>query len=262
MASPDALQSVEQLRTVWQACVEDRGTGEVRDDAGLAIRWADNAFPFWNAVANTAVGARADAVMADAARYMRARRQPGFLWLFEDLLAPETRAALPEAAKRAGLSLALSGFGMAGDVLPLAEEPRHAELEFVRVRTDAEVDAYGTLNCRAYGMPVEAVRDGFGGSPLWKEEIFAYLGLKDGVPVTAAGTIAAGDCLFVILVATAPEHHRKGYGEAVTRKALYEGGKATGLKRATLHATMAGRPVYERIGLRTVASIGFYGLAA
>ena len=36
--------------------------------------------------------------------------------------------------------------------------------------------------------------------------------------------------------------------------------KATGLTRATLHATMAGAPVYDRIGYRKVANIGFYGL--
>ncbi len=44
------------------------------------------------------------------------------------------------------------------------------------------------------------------------------------------------------------------------RKALYEGARATGLTRSTLHATLAGAPVYERIGYRKVATIGFYGL--
>lgn len=263
--SPDAIQSLDQLGIVWKLAVEDRGTGEVRDDASLMIRWADNAFPFWNALANAEPGMDAAALgpfLHRVAGYMRGRERPGLLWLFEDLLAPDARAALPRAVDEAGLSLALSGFGMAGDILPLADEPRHPELEFVRVRTEAEVEAYGALNCRAYGFPAEGGRAGFSGSTIWTNEIFAYLALKDGVPVAAGGTVAAGDCLFVILIATAPEHHRKGYGEAVTRKALYEGGKATGLRRATLHATVAGRPVYERIGLKTVATMGFYGLRA
>lgn len=50
--SADAIQSLEQLETVWCMCVEDRGTGEVRDEPTLAVRWADNAFPVWNAMAN------------------------------------------------------------------------------------------------------------------------------------------------------------------------------------------------------------------
>lgn len=262
--SPDAIQSVEQLKAVWRLCVEDRYTGEVHDFSSLSIRWADNQFPFWNTIANTEIGANRDqmeASLVQAARYMRGKQRPGFLWLFEDLLAEDARADLQAAADRAGLSLVLSGFGMAGDVLPIPE-PKHPDLEFVRVSSDAELAAYGELNCRAYGFGPESRRDGFDGSKLWKERIHAYLALKDGEPVAAAGTVEADGCLFVILVATAAEHRRKGYGEATTRKALYEGARESGVKRATLHATMAGLPVYERIGLRKVASIGFYGLKA
>ena len=90
--------------------------------------------------------------------------------------------------------------------------------------------------------------------------MYAYLGIENGVPVSAAATVETDGCLFVALVATAPEAQRQGYGEATTRKALFEGAKATGLTRATLHATLAGAPVYERIGLKKVATMGFYGL--
>jgi GNAT superfamily N-acetyltransferase len=50
--------------------------------------------------------------------------------------------------------------------------------------------------------------------------MYTYLGLKDGVPVSAAATVESNGCLFLALVATAPEHQRKGYGEATVRKAL------------------------------------------
>jgi GNAT superfamily N-acetyltransferase len=90
--------------------------------------------------------------------------------------------------------------------------------------------------------------------------VHAYLGLRDGVPVTCAATVAAQGRLFVILVATDPACERRGYGEAVTRKALYEGARATGLTRATLHATAAGAPVYPRIGFEPNSPIRFYGL--
>jgi predicted GNAT family acetyltransferase len=78
--------------------------------------------------------------------------------------------------------------------------------------------------------------------------------------VTCAATVEADGRLFVVLVATAPEWERRGYGETVTRKALYEGARATGLTRATLHATAAGAPVYPRIGFRPNSPVGFYGL--
>jgi hypothetical protein len=46
----------------------------------------------------------------------------------------------------------------------------------------------------------------------------------------------------------------------VTRKALHEGGRATGLTRATLHATVAGAPVYPRIGFKPSSPMHFYSL--
>lgn len=260
--SSEAIESVQQLADTWRAVVLDRGTGDVADPPGMAIRWADSRFPFWNCITFTDRGcdrALLDERFAQATDYMRRRSQPGLIWLFEDLLDPTCRKALPEAAERAGLGLSLSGFGMAGDILPIAE-PQHPELEFVRVTTEEQLTAYADLNSRAYGMPLEAGRHGLAGSALWKTGMHSYLGLADGVPVSAAATVATGDCLFLALVATAPEAQRKGYGEATVRKALYEGTRATGLTRTILHATLAGAPVYERIGYRKVASIGFYGL--
>ncbi len=260
--SPDALESVRQLADTWRTIVMDYGPSDVRDLPGMTIRWADSKFPFWNVVTLTDQGADdrlLDERLAQAADYMRQKNQPGLIWLFEDLLDPCCRRELPAAVDRAGLSLSMSGFGMAGDILPIAE-PTHLKLQFIRVRTDDELQAYADLNSRAYGMPLEAGRDGLGGSELWKSGTYAYLGLESGVPVSAAATIRTNDCLFLALVATAPEAQLKGYGEATTRKALFEGAKATGLTRTALHATMAGAPVYQRIGYRKVATMRFYCL--
>jgi GNAT superfamily N-acetyltransferase len=260
----DAIESVEQLATVWRTMVLDRDPGaDVRDLPGIAVRWADCGFAFWNCLTLTEAGADAALLerrLADAADVMRAKEHPGFLWLFEDLLDEGARAALDGAAGRAGLRLAFPGTGMAGDLLPVPD-PVHPDLTFVRVRTDEQLTAYADLNSRAYGFPLEAGRDGIGGSALWKNDVHAYLGLRDGVPVTCAGAVPAEGRLFVALVATDPDWQRRGYGEAVTRKALHEGARATGLTRATLHATEAGAPVYPRIGFRPTARIRFYGLA-
>ncbi|MFJ8083189.1 GNAT family N-acetyltransferase [Streptomyces sp. NPDC096205] len=259
----DAVESVEQLAVVWRAMVLDRdAAADVRDLPGIAVRWADSRFAFWNCLTLTEVGADAGVVerrLGEAADIMRAKRRPGFLWVFDDLLEREARAELDAAAERAGLVYAFPGTGMAGDLLPLPE-PAHPELTFVRVSTDAHLRAYADLNSRAYGFPLEDGRDGLAGSALWKEQVHAYLGLRDGVPVTCAATVEAEGRLFVVLVATDPDFERRGYGEAVTRKALYEGARATGLTRATLHATAAGAPVYPRIGFVPNSPIRFYGL--
>ncbi|WP_181797348.1 GNAT family N-acetyltransferase [Streptomyces sp. WELS2] len=259
----ESIESMEQLALVWRAMVLDRDpAADVRDLPGIAVRWADCRFAFWNCVTLTEVDADAALVeerLRQAADIMRAKRHPGFLWLFEDLLGAEARARVRAAAGKAGLEYAFPGTGMAGDLMPLPE-PAHPELTFVRVTTDDHLRAYADLNSRAYGFPPEDGRDGLLGSTLWKNEAHAYLGLRDGVPVTCAATVEADGRLFVVLVATAPEWERRGYGETVTRKALYEGARATGLTRATLHATAAGAPVYPRIGFRPNSPMAFYSL--
>ncbi|MEW2610410.1 GNAT family N-acetyltransferase [Streptomyces sp. NPDC047880] len=260
----DATESMEQLATVWRAMVLDRDPrADVRDLPGIAVRWADSRFAFWNCVTLTEVGADAGVLkqrLHEAAEVMRSKTRPGFLWVFEALLDDGARAALGAAAEQAGLRYAFPGTGMAGDLLPLPE-PAHPELTFVRVDSDELLRAYADINARAYGFPLEDGRDGLAGSAWWKSGVFAYLGLRDGVPVTCAATVEADGRLFVVLVATDPAWERRGYGEAVTRKALYEGGRATGLTRATLHATAAGAPVYPRIGFEPNSPIGFYSLA-
>ncbi|MFF5895691.1 GNAT family N-acetyltransferase [Streptomyces argenteolus] len=259
----DSIESMEQLVVGWRAMVLDRDpAADVRDLPGIAVRWADSRFAFWNCVTLTDVGADPALVrqrLGHVAEIMRAKERPGFLWVFEDLLTAEARSALGEAAGQAGLVHAFPGIGMAGDLLPLAA-PAHPDLTFVRVSTDEHLRAYADLNSQAYGFPLEDGRDGLVGSALWKDGVHAYLGLRDGVPVTCAATVEAAGRLFVVLVATDPAWERRGYGEAVTRKALYEGGRATGLTRATLHATAAGAPVYPRIGFEPNSPMAFYAL--
>ncbi|MFD5160440.1 GNAT family N-acetyltransferase [Streptomyces hawaiiensis] len=259
----ESVESVEQLATVWRAMVLDRDPrADVRDLPGIAVRWADCRFAFWNCVTLTDAGAGAGSLkqrLNEAAGIMRSKSRPGFLWIFEDLLDAPARAALDEAAGRAGLRYAFPGTGMAGDLLPIPE-PAHPDLTFVRATDDELLRSYADINSRAYGFPLEDGRDGLAGSSLWKSRVFAYLGLRDGVPVTCAATVEADGRLFVVLVATDPAWERRGYGEAVTRKALYEGARATGLTRATLHATAAGAPVYPRIGFRPNSPMRFYSL--
>jgi ribosomal protein S18 acetylase RimI-like enzyme len=235
---------------------------DVRDLPGIAVRWADCRFAFWNCVTLTDVGAGTALLeqrLKQAADVMRAKSHPGFLWVFEDLLTGAGRAALASAADRAGFAYAFPGTGMAGDLLPVPE-PVHPDLTFVRVDTDEHLRVYADLNSRAYGMPLEDGRDGIAGSTLWKEKVHAYVGMRGDVPVTCAGTMEVEGRLFVVLVATDPQWGRRGYGEAVTRKALHEGGRATGLTRATLHATAAGAPVYPRIGFTPNSPMSFFAL--
>ncbi|WP_331450520.1 GNAT family N-acetyltransferase [Streptomyces prasinus] len=262
-ARTDSVESVEQLTAAWRILVLDRNPdADVRDLPGIAVRWADCRFPFWNCVTLTGDGTGAgpvEGLLNEAAEIMRSKKHPGFLWVFEDLLGDEAHAALGPAAARAGLVHAFPGTGMAGDLLPVPE-PSHPDLAFVRVATGEHLRAFADVNSLAYGFPPEDGRDGLTWSLLWKHRVYAYLGVRNGTPVTCAATMEVEGRLFVLLVATDPQWQRRGYGEAVTRKALHEGAAATGATRATLHATAAGAPVYPRIGFEPNSPMRFYAL--
>ncbi|WP_055566340.1 GNAT family N-acetyltransferase [Streptomyces atriruber] len=259
----ESTESVQQLTVAWRGLVLDRDAdADVRDLPGIAVRWADCRFSFYNCITLTDTGAGAELLaqrLAQAADIMRAKKHPGFLWLFEDLIEEEARPTLAKAAEQAGLQYAFPGRGMAGDLLPIPD-PVHPDLTFVRVSTDEHLRAYADLQSSAYGFPLEEGRDGLVGSAYWKSEMYAYLAMRGDVPVACAATVEAEGRLFVAFVATDPQWQRRGYGEAVTRKALYEGSLATGLTRATLHATVAGAPVYPRIGFTPNSPVHFYGL--
>jgi ribosomal protein S18 acetylase RimI-like enzyme len=264
----DSVESIGQFASMWKVLVGERCEAGVKDLPGLAVRWADCAFPFWNGifVTDTEIDAALLASrLGEAASCMRRKRQLGFLWLCEDHLDDGAKASLPAALAKEGLDFALTTHGMAGDILPL-KAPRHPALSFRRVTTEDELRDYADINSRAYGFGLEMGRAGLEGSALWKGEVHscpvhAYLGYAGDVAVSAAATVVNDGALFLVLVATLPEAQRKGYGEAVVRKALYEGAKGTRLRRTILHGTDAGYPVYRRIGYRKVATINAYKLA-
>lgn len=262
----DSVESMEQLSGVWRAIVLDRNAGsDVRVLPGLAVRWADcELFTLWNCITMTEVGADVRLLekrLGEAVDVMRAKRNPGFLNVFEELLDDGARTALESAARDAGLTPAFPAVGMAGNILSDLTEPVHPDLTFTRVRTEEQLLAFADLNARANGMTPETGRDGWAGSALWKTEVYAYLASQYGVPVSCAAAVELDGRLCVMSVAT-PDLQRRGYAEAVSRKALYEGAQATGLTRATVHATYAGAPVYMRIGFKPISSLHFYTLTA
>jgi GNAT superfamily N-acetyltransferase len=262
-AHSEVTESIDQLASMWKVLVGDRDNAHIEDSPGMAIRWADSAFPFWNAIVLTDQSVDAEGLafqLRNAAAYMRRKRFPGLIWVCDEYLDDGAKASLPMMLAEFGLEFALHARGMAGDFLPLAE-PAHPALRFARVTTDAALQAYADINSEAYGLGLEAGRAGLNGSALWKHAMHTYLAYESDIPVSAAATVANGDCLFLALVATLPGRQRQGYAEATVRKALYEGYKATGLKRTVLHATDAGFPVYARLGYYPVANIRLYKLA-
>lgn len=123
----EPIESMEQLAVVWRAMVLDRDdNADVRDLPGLAVRWADCRFAFWNCVTLTEVGADARVTrrrLHEAADIMRSKTHAGFLWVFEELLDEAARVALDPAAERAASSTRSPAPGWPGICCPSANRP-------------------------------------------------------------------------------------------------------------------------------------------
>lgn len=85
---------------------------------------------------------------------------------------------------------------------------------------------------------------------LWHDHAYGFVAYEGDKPVSTATAIINDGCLYLFLVATAPDARRKGYGEAVVRHALQTAHEATGIGRTVLHGTEDGSPIYLRLGYR------------
>jgi GNAT superfamily N-acetyltransferase len=173
-------------------------------------------------------------------------------WLFTpaDAWLPEGGANLLESM---GFVETMRLTGMVATELTAPSREVRADIRPLSGREGAV--AMGRLNCAAYGMPIEWA-DETDWAAFFGPDVFTYAMQEDGVDVSTATVFAIEDCLNVVGVATLPEFQRKGYAEAVMRHALAQATRATGLTRTVLHASDAGRPLYERMGYRAVAGFG------
>jgi GNAT superfamily N-acetyltransferase len=125
------------------------------------------------------------------------------------------------------------------------------ELEIRRVADAAGIDAHR-----------QAVTAGFGSDPavalgtacpdlLDRPECVVYVGYADGDVVSSGLGWRTGRTVGIYSIATIKSARRRGYGAAMTARAVADGVVA-GCDVAALQASEMGRPIYERLGFRTV----------
>lgn len=130
-------------------------------------------------------------------------------------------------------------------------------LEIRRVTDAAGIDAHR-----------RAVTAGFGSDPavalgtacpdlLDRHECVVYVGYADGAPVVSGLGWRTGRTIGVYSIASIRSARRRGYGAAMTARVLADGVVA-GCDVAVLQASEMGRPIYERLGFRTVVRYTAY----
>jgi len=171
------------------------------------------------------------------------------------LLTHETLEAGVDASAvldQCGLAPMMPMTGMIAErILPATRAPQN--LELTRPEGDGGCGAILDVNSMAYGMDLGAGKTVLGRS-FWKDH-FPVLGLTGGKPACGRGHDGRWISLRrTSLVATDPEQQRRGYGDAAMRRALELAATTHGEQPTILHATDAGRPVYERMGYTPISS--------
>jgi GNAT superfamily N-acetyltransferase len=150
-----------------------------------------------------------------------------------------------------GAAEAATRLGMVLDSRPAPMVAHLDELPFddAPPRTAVAKDIAGRVNDLAYGFGQPKMAPAIAALP---EAVITYGG-EDSV----AMAYDIGDDTAVWFVATLPHAQRRGRAHAILRRLLLDA-RERGRRTASLQASLAGRPLYERLGFRTVGTLHLY----
>jgi GNAT superfamily N-acetyltransferase len=166
----------------------------------------------------------------------------------------QTREGQPLAQAKArslGYTLEVRMPGMALAPGELVEPGGAVEVE--TAGTEADFDAVLDTLAEGFEAPRELL------APLVSREVRSIPGtrmylVRDGGEVASTAlALPTGNAVGVFNVATPPRFRRRGYGSAVTAKAVRDG-LADGADFAWLQSSPAGEPVYRRLGFREIVT--------
>jgi predicted GNAT family acetyltransferase len=123
----------------------------------------------------------------------------------------------------------------------------------IRALLPEEARLHANLAAAGFEAPEEYFRSLMTPAVLSAMGACCYVGEVDGERVTTSFAVTLGDFVGIFNVATPPAHRRRGYGAAVSARAVRDG-LNNGARWAWLQSSSAGYPVYERLGFRTAES--------
>jgi GNAT superfamily N-acetyltransferase len=245
--------SFSQMLGAWRIMSAASPRRALESHAGLECIFSGVPVPFFNVALITDARVPADALAAHGQRACAFAAGKDVPWLFvvtqetlEDGVDP---AATLDAC---GLAPAMPLTGMVASQLTPATRPTDG-LELVTPKDDELCAAAVDINAAAYAMDLEPAKPLMGRRAFWNGH-HVVVGRAGGAPVCSAAVMMVDGLRYVLLVATLPDQQRRGFAEAAMRRALDAAAEVHGPTPTVLHATAAGRPVYERMGYQTIAN--------
>jgi GNAT superfamily N-acetyltransferase len=239
-----ALENEVDLWARAAACMPEGASGSEG-----AFAWFASGLPFdyFNQV--LAVGDRPDPQsLRRAVAAERDRDVPFLVRLragLDDALVPAVEAlGLREDPDEAYPAMALRPIPDAA----VAEPPG---LEIRQATNQGVLDDHLAVVAASFGLPIDIARRLIPLAELAVPGFAAYAGYVDGRPVTASLGYTAGATVGVYNVATIEAARGRGYGGAMTWRAIRDG-RRQGATVSILQSSAMARPLYESMGFREV----------
>jgi hypothetical protein len=226
----------------------------VEDDGGLLLVSLSRTWPgpYHNGAIRLDPRLRPAEVLSRAEAFFSGR-SPGYcVWIADhadtDLeeaavsagYAPISETGTPRMALSEPLEAGVPAHGVT--LCEVADET--ARCDFVAVTVEAYKDSH---------LPREAIDAQLGTlEALCTEHVRAVVARLDGVPLSAAMTVASGEVAGIQTVGTVPEARAQGLGELCTRWAV-RAGFELGAGAIVLEASAQGEPLYLRLGFVEVS---------
>jgi GNAT superfamily N-acetyltransferase len=245
--------SIRQFTDAWRLmCTRAPGHTLATAD-GIEYVFSGLPVAFFNVAVLTSRALSAEALSSQGRQACEWASATGVPWLL--ILTHEGLADGVDAAAvldGCGLAPMMPMTGMRAErVSPVVSLP--AGLQLTEPRDEAGCSAVLDVNGLAYGMDLGGARSVVGRPAFWQGQ-FPVLGLAGETPASCAAVLMVDGVRYVAMVATDPDHQRRGYADAAMRRALELSARAHGEQPTVLHATDAGRPVYERMGYTAIST--------
>jgi N-acetylglutamate synthase len=202
------------------------------------------------ALLNGVVTARTSATAAEVAELLKEVEEMDLPYSVQ--IRPDCRIEIAEFVRSRGMvedeSMPLMAMTHNVDSIRLAA--RHPELS-VRMLEPSEAGLHHTIGAEGFEEDVAIFQRFVPSALLAVPGVHAYVGIVDGVPVTTAIGSTYGAYVGIFNVATPARHRGRGYGAAITARAVVDGFES-GASIAYLQSSAMGLKVYERLGFRTL----------
>jgi ribosomal protein S18 acetylase RimI-like enzyme len=259
-----AIDEIHESNAQWVDWARRRASALPAADLcelpGLTVAWGGGGVWLCNSVfLSGPVESLADfdARLRTLLTFLETKPDPPFFVVCQNWIPATWRSPIHERLVAAGFRATGRSAGMAADRLrdPPAAPPQLTYRPVAGIETQYVA---ADINSAAHGFSIESGRAAMARSGGWGDDFLGFVGYSEGVAAATCSALLLNGAIHVLRLATQPGMQRRGFGEAVLRRAVDAVSQVTGVRRTTLHSTEAGNSLYLRLGYREVAEFRGY----